>query len=96
MTNTAQLPAAARAPRLTSFQRWFKTFIEEKGIDADAGITVEGPSGANFMTAQTVIDAIMKAPAHEQAGIKSMLVRIDFANAPVMPYFVHLAKALAI
>ena len=39
---------------------------------------------------------IENAPAREQDGIKTMLVRIDFANGDVMDYFKHLAGALAL
>lgn len=79
----------------THFQKWFDTFIEEKGIDTEKSLEVEGPSGTNFMSYGVVIDAIKDAPSNEQAAIKSKLVALDFRNAPIEPFLAHLAKAIA-
>jgi hypothetical protein len=80
---------------MTTFATWFKTFNDEKGIDPETNIEVEGPSGTNFMTLQNVFDAILSTTPAEQAGIKAMIVRIDFANGDVVDYYKHLAKAIA-
>ena len=80
----------------SAFATWFNTFNEEKGIDPDLSFDVEGPSGTNFMNLDIVFEAILSAPAHEQAAIKTMLVKIDFANADVVKYYKHLAQAIAI
>lgn len=53
-----------------TFTKWLDTFIEEKCIDLDCGIEVDGPSGRNYMSAQIVIDAIKQAPSHEQSASK--------------------------
>ena len=79
-----------------TFAKWLDTLINEKGIDPEWNFAVEGPSGLNHMCYQHVIDAIKTTSAAEQAGIKNMLVRIDFANGSVMDYLKHLAKAIAI
>lgn len=78
------------------FANWLDTLIEEKDIDLEQGFSVKGPSGENHMTYENVIDAIKGASANEQAGIKNMLVRIDFANGDIRHYFRHLAQAIAI
>ena len=78
------------------FTEWLDTFIQEKELDTETPITVQGPSGPNYMTAQNVLDAIKQAPSHEQDAIKIMLIRIDFANASVLNYLKHLAKAIAL
>ena len=98
IAHNTEAPTATKKskPRKTAFQKWFDTFIDEKGLDRDEIIEVEGESGLNMMPLQVLIDAINSAPKHEQAGIKTMIVRIDFANGDVMHYFNHLAKALAI
>lgn len=80
---------------MTTFAQWFKTFNEEKGIDGETDIQVEGPSGTNFMTLQNVWDAILSTTPAEKAGIKAMIVKIDFANGDVIDYYKHLAKAIA-
>lgn len=80
---------------MPTFAHWFKTFNEEKGIDPETNIEVEGPSGTNFMTLQNVFDAILSTSPAEQAAIKTMIVKIDFRNGDVIDFYKHLAKAIA-
>jgi hypothetical protein len=88
--------AATATSRASAFERWLDTFIEEKGIDPDDNLEVEGPSGLNIMPIGVLLDAIKAAPAHEQEEIKAMIVQLDFVNARILPYFKHLAKAVAL
>ena len=81
---------------MTNFNKWLNTFIDEKGIDTDTYFDVEGASGVNMMSYETVLDAIKQAPASEQAAIKTMIVKIDFVNGDVCHYLRHLAQAIAI
>jgi hypothetical protein len=78
------------------FTKWLDTFIAEKGIDTETVLTVEGASGANYIPLGCLVDAIKSAPATEQRAIKHTIVRLDFINAPVLPYFGHLARAIAL
>ena len=78
-----------------TFNKWLETFLSEKGIDAEHMLTIEGPSGANFIPVGCLVDLMKQAPKQEQAGIKSMLIRIDFRNGDVLDYFKHLARAVA-
>ena len=78
------------------FNRWFETFLDEKGIDLEEGFTVNGPSGPNHMQYVHVVQTIVEhAPASEQRAIKTALVRIDFQNGDVRHYLRHLAQAIA-
>lgn len=79
-----------------TFAAWLDTFVAEKGIDLEAIMTVPGPSGDNFIPVSALLAAMKAAPSHEQAGIKSMVVKIDFRNGDVLHYFRHLAQAIAI
>ena len=79
-----------------TFQNWIKTFLAEKGISSDAIVEANGPSGVNYIPVGVLVGLMLQAPKHEQQGIKSMMVRIDFANKPVMPYLAHLAQAVAV
>lgn len=78
------------------FNKWLDTLIEEKEIDDTIVFEKPGPSGANFIPLAMVLEAIKGAPDHEQRGIKTMLVKIDFVNGNIVDYFNHLADALAI
>lgn len=77
-------------------QTWLNTFLAEKNIDLEQHLEVEGNSGLNLIPVGCLVDMILQAPAHEQRGIKTMLVKIDFVNGNVLDYFRHLAKAVAI
>lgn len=81
---------------MTTFTKWLDTLVSEKGLDVEQVLTVQGKSGPNYIPLGCVIEAIKSAPAREQAGIKDMLVRIDFRNGNVCDYFRHLAQAIAV
>lgn len=77
-------------------KRYLTMLIEEKaGIEMETPIEVEGASGLNMMSVGVVVEHILIASHREQEAIRRMLVKIDFHNASVLDYFVHLAKALA-
>lgn len=78
------------------FDTWLDTFVDEKGIDREQVLRVDGPSGENLIPVQCLLDAMKAAPKHERDGIKAMIVRIDFRNGDVLDYFRHLAQAIAI
>lgn len=78
------------------FNNWLDTFIEEKELDAEYTIEVEGASGMNYMPLAIVLDAIKSTSSYEQRQIKDTIVKIDFFNGDVMHFFKHLAQALAI
>ena len=79
-----------------TFNKWLDTMVSEKGLNTDQIMEIEGSMGINMMPLSILLDAIKGAPAHEQNGIKAMLVKIDFLNGDVMDYFRHLGKAIAI
>lgn len=79
-----------------NFSQWIDTFIEEKGIDLEHRFNVKGPKwGWNSIPIGCVVEALKDAPKHEQSAVKSMLVKLDFLNMKIVPYFEHLAKAIA-
>jgi hypothetical protein len=78
------------------FAKWLDTFLDEKGIDLETTLAVAGPSGENLIPVGCLVDLMKTAPAHEQRGIRDMIVRIDFRNGDVLDYFRHLAKAVAL
>ena len=75
---------------------YLNNLISEKAnIDMDTEITVEGPSGTNYMSVGIVVEHILIASKKEQNAIRTMLVKIDFHHACVLDYFKHLAQAIA-
>lgn len=77
-----------------TFTRWIDTFLTEKNVNLDKMIEVEGPSGLNMMPLSIVVDA-MKASTGDHAALKAAMVRLDFANAPIVPFLEHCAGAIA-
>jgi hypothetical protein len=79
-----------------AFSRWLDTLVSEKGLDRDHTFEVQDAEGTTHWIPLSVVLSFAKvAPKHEQAGIKNMVVRLDFRAAPLLPYFEHLAKGLA-
>lgn len=82
-----------------TFSHWIDLLLSEKGIDGDELIQAEGASGLNYIPVSILVDAIKAAPAHEQAGIQTMLIKIDFVapgRKPILDYLAHLGQAIAI
>lgn len=78
------------------FDKWLDTFVSEKGLDVETMLEAEGASGMNYIPLACLIDALKAAPPSEQAKVKQAIVRLDFINAPILPFFNHLAGAIAL
>lgn len=90
---TARMVGLQRNP---SFARWLDTFLEEKEIGLEEVLEVKGREwGTNYIPVGVLVQVMKRAPKHEQEAIKTMLVKIDFRNAPVRPYLAHLGQAIA-
>jgi hypothetical protein len=81
----------------TAFNTWLDTLLEEKEIDGEQILEAKSPNGTPNSIPVAVVAAAMKsAPAHEQAAIKTTLVKIDYRNGDILHFFRHLAGALAV
>lgn len=78
-----------------SFSKWIDILIAEKGYDREHRFEVQGASGTNSIPLGCVVDAMKAAPADEQAKIKDVLVKIDFANGDCLDFFRHCSQAIA-
>ena len=80
-----------------SFNTWLDTFIKEKEINLNECFEVEGPVyGTNYMQIQNVVDAMKETTLEEKKAIKNKIVMLDFQNQPIVSFFKHLAKAIAL
>jgi len=78
------------------FNTWIDTFVSEKGIDTEKTFEVEGKEwGMNIIPVGVIIEHMKITTAEEQAGIKDIIVKIDFNNGDVLHFFKHLAQAIA-
>jgi hypothetical protein len=81
-----------------TFTKWIDRLVEEKGIDPEDVLEVEGPSGLNMIPVGCLVDALKNAHPREQKAIRAMIVRIDLVAPgpkPILDYFRHLAQAIA-
>jgi hypothetical protein len=81
---------------MSQFSTWLDALIEEKELETETFLEVEGPSGTNYIPLEILVNAIKNASTTEQDAIKRTIVQIDFANGSIMHYFNHLAKAIAV
>ena len=79
----------------SAFNKWLDTFIEEKGIDLEQVIEIKTEDNTHYFEIGNIIANIKATTPEEQAGIKDMIVKIDFYNGDVVDYFRHLAQVLA-
>ena len=81
---------------MTTFAKWLDTFVEEKQLDLEQTFAVEGPEwGTNWIPLGVVVEAMKQTATSEQKMIRDTIVHIDFRNGDPMPFFKHLAKAMA-
>ena len=81
---------------MTDYIEYFDRFFEEKDLEPQ-GWAIPDPldeTVTHIIDSDYVIDAIKIAPSKEQKAVRDMLVRLDFANQPIMPYLKHLAECM--
>lgn len=83
----------AALKKMTAFERWIKTFFEEKGVDLCHIFTVEHNGYTHILQLDYIIEACIKASKHEQKQIKDTIVKIDFLNGDILHFMNHLATA---
>lgn len=71
-------------------KQYLIALIEEKGIDLDEEIQLEGHFG---LTWEMVVDFLEAMPEHHEE-IRRTLVTIDFKNGDVFHYLNFLSKAM--
>lgn len=76
-------------------KNYLNKLIDEKGLDKEIIIEVEGDSGTNFIPLGVVVEHIIKMPNFIKRKIKLTLIKVDFLNGDVMDYFTYLAKGIA-
>ena len=79
----------------SGFRNWILTLIDEKGLDLEERLIVQGPSGQNSIPLGCLVDAMASSCLSDREQIKAMIVKLDFKAAPLMPFFKHLAQAIA-
>ena len=75
---------------------YLNNLLNEKGINRDLHLEIEGNSGLNIIPLDVVVEAIINTNKAEQDKIRNTLVMIDFKNGDVMHFIKHLAQAIAI
>lgn len=73
-------------------QTHLEKMLEEKGIDLEQDLNIEGQIN---LTVATVLEFIYNCPAEIQKKIVRTFVQIDFANGDVMHYIKYIANGMA-
>jgi len=68
-----------------------ETMIEEKGIDLETVIEIDGQIG---LTVGAVLEFIYHCPKEIQSKIAKTLIQIDFRNGDIMDYIRYLANGM--
>lgn len=79
--------------KMKKFEKWLRTFIEEKGLDYDHEFVYFHNETTHFMTLGALVEIMVKASAQEQKQIKDKIVYIDFKNGNVMHFLNFLGEA---
>jgi hypothetical protein len=88
MTCTARRSAAGT-------RRFLQLFFQEKQL-AEMIYEVAAPDGTmHIIPTSVVIEAIDRAPSHEQEQIAGIVRKLDFANGDFHHFLRHLATGLA-
>jgi hypothetical protein len=81
-----------------SFATWLDTHLTEKGIALETmtfSVEIGGFWGHAIVEGAALLDALRACSPAEQTAIKTMLVKLDFLNSDPVPFFEHLAAAMA-
>lgn len=76
------------------FEKWFDTFIEEKGIEAEEMFSLDMSENWNLVQVGVVIEYIKNLPIENQEQTKEILVKIDFQNGDVRHFLKYIAKGI--
>jgi len=77
-----------------AFNKWFDTFIEEKGIDLNENFYFYEGELAHIVEIGTLAAYVKNCYGPVKAKIKNTLVMIDFKNGDVKHYLKFLAKGM--
>lgn len=77
-----------------TFEKWYNAFLEEKNLPCVSWELTDNNGTFHMIDSDVVIGHIRIAHPSEQAQIKDVIVKIDFANGDVNHFFKHLAGAI--
>ena len=78
---------------MISFNNWFNTFIEEKGL-SDLEIEFENENGFNIMPIGVIQEFLAYSINEIQQEVKDKLVRMDFCNMNIIHFLEYIARGI--
>lgn len=73
---------------------YFDRFFDEKEIPFQSFEVEDSQGRTHYLDTEVVIENIKAAPQGEKEQVRNVLVRLDFNNAPIVPFLKHLAEGL--
>ena len=76
--------------------KYFRTLLNEKGINLETVLEVEGPTwGVNMIPVAVVLEFMENADRGVQVKMRNTLTKIDFMNGDCMDFIKYVAKFIA-
>tara|TARA_R100000541_G_C1829964_1_gene73936 strand:+ start:175 stop:411 length:237 start_codon:yes stop_codon:yes gene_type:complete len=76
--------------------KYFRTLLNEKGIDLDTVLEVEGKEwGVNFIPVEVVVEFMETRDLATQKKMRNNLTKIDFMDGDILHFIKYVAKFLA-
>ena len=76
--------------------KYFRTLLNEKGIDLQTVLEVEGKEwGVNFIPVEVVVEFMETRSIETQKKMRNNLTKIDFMDGDILHFFKYVAKFLA-
>lgn len=77
---------------MTTTAQALKLFFDETDKCPTTGFQIEHKGNTHMIDSDFVINLILNVcNPDEQRGIQTMIVKLDFVNAPILPFLEHLA-----
>ena len=76
--------------------KYFRTLLNEKNINLDTVLEVEGAEwGLNMIPVEVVVEFMENADRATQTKMRNTLIQIDFKNGNVLHFITYIAKFIA-
>tara|TARA_R100001015_G_C4561113_1_gene120947 strand:+ start:380 stop:661 length:282 start_codon:yes stop_codon:yes gene_type:complete len=79
--------------KTSALNKWFDTFLEEKGFDPKTIIEHQGKNQLHMIEAGHIMEFVKGLDTATKFQIKDKFVQIDFANGNYMHFIEYMAKA---
>lgn len=77
----------------SAYEKWLRTFIDEKGFDLDTIFEIEYKENLHMISLNEVVELIISSSEEDKKNIKKNIITLDFYNDNLLTFFRCLAMA---